>query len=73
MLYVLLGTWIKLRYKNSYPYIHCIFNYYVFKNTKAFIYFSVYSRLLNCIILLASSNLPVSPQQICVCNFCTSS
>jgi len=46
--------------------------FYMFKNTTAAIYCSVCSSLLNCIILLASPNIPVLPQQNYVCSLCTS-
>jgi hypothetical protein len=42
----------------------------MYQNTTAIIYFNFSSHLLNCIILLASSDTPMSPQQIYVCSFC---
>jgi len=43
----------------------------MFQNTTAVINFTVCSRSLHCIIVLASSNFPTSPKQIYVCSFCT--
>jgi len=37
-----------------------------------FTYFSVCSHILYCIILLASCNIPIPPQQMYVCSLCAS-